>query len=181
MNDKKFGPGTLVAIPVVDKRWKAKAGAIINKRRPEAVYVTMSSWVTPSDEFINARMFDEAEYNQVAQEALKEFKRDICRSTQHFKKLFSSSHFKPETLILNVDLAVDRAAKGKAQFLELDLHVETRNEIDDDGNPISDGSGKIEFIPFSDMLAQLVAVADGVTGSNVFSTDKVQFTKTKKV
>ncbi len=42
-----FGPGSQVPVKLRNANWKSTMGAIENKRRPEAIYITISTWVKP--------------------------------------------------------------------------------------------------------------------------------------
>jgi len=181
LNDGKFGPGTLQDISLNNSNWKAKGGAIDNKKRPEAVYILLSTWVSPILSVVNARTFDETEADQVAIEVVKEFKDEIRRNYRLFKGFFNSNFFIQNSLIFNMDLAVDRAEIGKSQFLELDLHIETVNEIDDNGNPIATkGTGKIQQLHFDQFVSELSKAANNILQLDTFNNSNlVTFRKTK--
>lgn len=181
IQEGSFGPGTKVKANLNDKNWKAEIGAIENKNRPEALYITLSSWVKPKLSVLNAKSIATSDPDSVAKVAMIEFKKELDMVKRKFKDYFDKNYFDPGSIIFTYDIAAEQAKAGKSQFIEFEFNIDTVNDIDYDGNPVQSKEGKMNTIPFKDFVKPAEKALNDILSSQTFDPKKsrVQFSKTK--
>jgi len=181
IKEGSFGPGTKVKANLKDKNWKAEIGAIENKNRPEAIYITLSSWVKPKLSVLNAKSVATSDPDSVAKVAMIEFKKEIDMMKRKFRDCFDDKFFDPGSIIFTYDIAAEQARAGKSQFIEFEFNIDTVNDIDHNGDPVQSKDGKMNTIPFKDFVKPTEAAINKILGSQTFDPKKsrVQFSKTK--
>ena len=178
----KFGPGTTKNLNIKRKDWKAIAGAIENKNRPEAVYITFSTWFQPKLSIVKAQSTSTAEPENLVKKVARDFEKEVERASKKFRSFFDPKYFDSESIIFYFDFAYEQAKVGKRQFLELEINIDTINDIDFDDNPTpNSASGKINHIPFKDFLGPLTTSINKILELDAFSERKaiVSFAKVK--
>jgi len=178
----KFGPGTKSDIHVKSNNWKVAVGAIENKNRPEGLYIVMSSWITPKMTIMKAQSTATSEPEALAVEIIKNFGKEVERAKRGFGGYFDSTYFDTASLIVTYEIAASQAKPGKPQFFELEINLDTVNDIDFNGNPAPGSSGKINTIPFKDFIATVTKSINKILDSDIFNDTKasVTFAKVKK-
>lgn len=177
----KFGPGTKAAVKLSDPNWKAEVGAIENKNRPEALYITFSTWFKPRMSVLKAKQIATDDPEELAVEIAKSFKKDIDRASKRIASFFDSRYFNTSSIIFTYDFAEQQAKPNKSQFLELEINIDTVNDIDSNGEPVpSRETGKIEHIPFKDFEKSVQKALNQLLAMDLFSRNStVEFSKKK--
>jgi len=165
ITEGEFGPGSPSnPVRVPSPAWKANMGTIENKRRPESLYITMSTWVKPKLSVTTASALGSADPEDVAIAAAKELDAELRRMRSKLPGFFNSLYFDVDSIIFTYDFAYEHAAPGKAQFLELEINVDTVNTIDADDRPAPNPkTGKVEMLhldafkkPVADAVAKIL-------------------------
>ncbi|MFW9875336.1 MAG: hypothetical protein ACFFG0_19695 [Candidatus Thorarchaeota archaeon] len=179
--DGKFGPGTKKIVSLDNKNWKAIVGAIENKRRPEAMYALVSTWIKPQLSILKAMGDEGLTPEALVDEVAEYFVKELKQASRKFSTFFDPTFFDIKSLIFKYDYAHTRAQVGKPQFLELDLNIWTVNDIDDNGNPIPyKGTGKLEQLHFDQFVAPMRKAVNKLLMMDVFSNSTLMtFHKTK--
>jgi len=182
LEEGAYGPGTKVNAKVKDKNWKADIGAIENKKRPEAVYVTLSSWAKPKLSVTRAQANADANPDELAVVTMRDFMKQLELVKRKIYSCFDSEYFDTSSIIFTYDFAPEQAKVGKRQFIEFEINIDTVNDIDYDGNPVPNkGTGKLNEIPFRDFVKPIEKSIDKILALDVFNPRKssVDFAKVK--
>jgi len=177
-----FGPGTTKNLTLKSKAWKASVGAIENKKRPESLYITFSTWVKPKMSVMKAKASATSDPEILAVKTMAEFKSSLNRINRQLSSMFDDSMFDASSIIFTYDFAEGQAKPGKRQFVEFEINIDTVNEIDYDGNAVPNKkTGKYEEIPFTDFVKPVEATLNKILKLEVFSEKKniVDFAKVK--
>ncbi len=169
MNEGQYGPGTSKNISLKSKAWKASVGAIENKKRPEAVYITFSTWVKPKMSVMKARASATSDPETLAVITMMEFKKSLNQVNKKLSSVFDDSMFDASSIIFTYDFAEERAKPGKRQFVEFEINIDTVNNIDTDGNPVPNKkTGVFEEIPFADFVKPTEAALNKILKLDIF-------------
>ena len=180
IKEGKFGPGTKKDLKLKDKNWKGFVGAIENKNRPEAVYIVINTWVKPKLSVLKAKNIGSSEPEELAVEISKEFDRTVDTLRKKVTGLFDSDYFDTSSIIFTYEFAASRASVGKTQFLEIEINIDTVNEIDDDGNPIPGKTGKTDSLNFKQFEKPVTDAMNKLLKMDVFARSQLMtFHKTK--
>lgn len=177
-----FGPGTKKDISIANPNWKASIGAIENKNRPESIYIVMSTWFKPKMSVVSAKQFSEEDFGKLAVEITGHFKKEIDRQAKKITTMFNSEYFDTSSIIFTYDFSELSSKPGKFQFLEIEINIDTINEIDNSGKPApTRGTGKVNNISFSEFERPLTDAINKILMLDIFSRSPlVDFSKTKK-
>ncbi len=95
---------------------------------------------------------------------------------------FDTLYFDPDSIIFTYDFAASRAAVGKAQFLEIEINIDTVNDIDHNDEPVQNRkTGKIEMLHFDAFKNPVKKTVEKILGHKAFSNSaNVSFQKTKR-
>ena len=182
LREGKFGPGTKTSLKIKNKDWKADAGAIENKNRPEAVYVTFSSWVKPKLSVVKAQASSTSDPSQLAISVMKDFEKEVGRISKKISSVFDSELFDTSSIIFDYDFPAEQAKPGKRQYLEIEINIDTVNDIDFNDEPAPHaGTGRVNHIPFKDFVPALTKAIDKIIEFEVFHPKKslVDYSKVK--
>lgn len=182
LSEGKFGPGSKVPIKAKNKVWNISLGAIENKRRPEAVYIIMSVWVKPKLSISKATALSNVDQNSVALDAAKELESNLKRLQPQLKGFFDTLYFDPDSIIFTYDFAASRAVVGKPQFLEIEINIDTVNDIDFNEEPAPNRkTGKVEYLHFDQFKKPVIDAVNRILTMPVFDRSAtVEFQKTKR-
>ena len=153
--------------------------AIENKKRPEALFITMGVWVKPQLSLSSAGT--DLDADTVAINSAKEFERGVKHLGKKVKNFFDSLYFDPSSVIFIYDFAGSRAMPGKAQFMEIEINIDTVNYIDDNENPAPNlTTGKVEHMNFTDFVKAAQKSVNSILATDEIKKQKlVTFHKTK--
>ena len=179
MLEGKFGPGTRKPLNIRHKEWKAMLNAIDNKKRPEAVFITLSTWVKPNLSISKA--IGDLDANSVAIQMATEFENNVKQLGKKVKNFFDSKYFDTSSIIFIYDFAAIRAQPGKSQFIEIEINIDTVNFIDDNDDPAPNpATGKIENLSFDAFIRPALNAVNDILASPELSRQKaVTYHKTK--
>jgi len=180
LGEGKYGPGTRAKIKA-PKPWTVMMNAIENKRRPEALFITMSVWVKPELSISVAGSGQDAQ--TAAKKAMIEFNNELKRFSPKIKNFFDDLYFDTESVIFIYDFAPMGAIPGKAQFIELEINIDTVNEIDDDDeNPAPNPkTGKIENLHFDQFKKPVTDAVNKILSQPIFkNSNLVTFHATRR-
>ena len=182
LSEGAFGPGSQAPVKLRNKSWKAQVGTVDNKRRPEAIYLIMSTWVKPKLSIIQANALGNMDPNDVVLDIAKGLDVDLKRMHSQLRAFFDTLYFVPDSIIFTYDFAATRAAPGKAQFLEIEINIDTVNDIDYDDKPAPNKlTGKIEHLHFDQFKGPTKKAAEKILQLPFFSRSaQVEFQKTKR-
>lgn len=181
LNEGKFGPGTKKEIQV-HKDWKIVYGAIENKNRPEAIYITMSTWAKPKSSLAVAQSTSTSDPQKVVIQIMHDFDSNLAKIGKKIPYNFSSDNFDTSSVIFTYDIAYGQAKPGKKQFVELEINIDTVNETDFDGNPMPNSKdGKIMNIPFKEFEKPIANAITKILNMDIFNSSKstIDFSKSK--
>lgn len=177
-----FGPGTKTELKIVRKDWKAYAGAIENRNRPESVYLLVSSWIKPKLSVTKAMASATSDPNELAIRVIEDFDKSLRQINKRLQSCFSEKFFDLNSIIYTYDIAAGQAKVGKRQFIELEINIDTVNNIDFNGNPAPyKPDGKIYNIPFKDFVKSLEISVNKILELDQFHAGKsiVDFSRKK--
>lgn len=179
MNEGAYGPGTRKQLLNSNPSWTIWLNAIENKKRPEALFITMSTWVKP--QLSVSKSMTDLDAETVALNAAKDFDRGLRYLGGKIKNFFDSLYFDPSSVIYVYDFSASRAAPGKTQFLEIEINIDTVNYIDDNDNPSPNlTTGKVEHIHFNDFVKPAQDAVKAILNMDIIKKQKdVTFHKTK--
>ena len=178
----EYGPGTKVNAKLKTKEWKAEIGAIENKKRPEALYITMSTWVKPKLSVLKAKANLTDDPEALAISTIMDFKKDIDMIKRKIGSMFDDKLFDTSSVIFTYDIAAGQAKVGKRQFIELEINIDTVNDIDYDGNAAPNKeNGAINSIPFKDFVKPCEMAIEKILKLDALNPKKssVDFAKVK--
>lgn len=177
----KFGPGSETQIKT-PPTWKGKMGTVENKRRPESIYIIISTWVTPKLSLVKASELAAADKTELAVNAAQDFEVNLKRFSPKIKGFFDSLYFDLSTIIFTYDFAGARAQVGKSQFLEIEINIDTVNAINSAGQPAANPkTGKVEHIHFDAFKKPVETAVSKILSDPMFARSAVvDFQKTKK-
>lgn len=176
----EYGPGTNVAAHTSNKNWKGSIGAIENKNRPESIYITMSSWVKPKLSVISAQQHAEENPEDLVDKVVADFVKELDRTSRKVSSMFDSAMFDTSSVIFTYDFADEGVKPGKRSFLEIEINIDTVNEIDWEGNPTpSKHNGKVNNIPFKDFVKPAEHAIAKILNMDVFAKSNLEFAVTK--
>ena len=181
IQEGQYGPGTKVNAKIKDKNWKAEIGAIENKKRPEALYVTFSSWVKPKLSVVAAKANSTSEPEALAVSIIVEFMHNVDLMKRKIASAFDPDFFDTSSIIFTYDIAAGQAKPGKRQFIEFEINIDTVNDIDMNGEATVDRNGKMNEIPFKDFIKPAEQAIDKILQFDALNIKKspVDFAKTK--
>jgi hypothetical protein len=183
LNEGKYGPGSQGPIKLRDKNWKGTLGCIENKRRPEAIYFTLETWVKPRLSSAKAVALGGSDADSLAQEAVKDFEVELKRVQSQLRAFFDTLYFDSDSIIFTYDFDGHRVAKpGKPLFFKMELNIDTVNDIDANEEPAPNRkTGKTEFLHFDQFKGPAKDAAEKILKLPVFSRSAVvEFQKTKR-
>jgi len=175
-----FGPGTSKSLNVKRKEWKVTAGAIEHKNRPEAVYMTFSSWVTPKLSIVKAKASSTSDPQELSLKTAKDFDAEVQRAGRKFSSSFDTTYFDPNSIIWMVEYVPMQSKSGMRQFFEVEINIDTVNETgwDERGNPtIPDGA---KTYSFKDLEPHIAKAIDKILSMEVFDINKSMVTFSNK-
>lgn len=178
----KFGPGSDKSINMPSSNWKGTMGTVENKRRPESLFITISTWVKPKLSVVKAAALSSADPNDLARQAAAELVVELKRMTPKLRGFFDSLYFDVDSIIFTYDFAAANAVVGKAQFLEIEINVDTVNTIDDADAPAPNPkTGKIEHLHFDQFKKPVEDAVKKLLAQPAFSrSQSVDFQRTKR-
>ena len=181
LSESKFGPGSQVGLSV-HPDWKVQYGTIENKRRPEAIYITLSTWVKPKLKAARAISGADLDANETARAAAKEFESELKQLQSKVRTFFDSLYFEPDSIIFIYDYVGVRAEAGKSQFLEIEINIDTVNDIDSRGEPAPNKkTGKVEYMHFDEFKTPVKQAVTKILSHTTFArATSVEFNKTKR-
>ena len=179
MPKNELGPGTNQKIAIKRKEFKAEIGAIENKHRPESVYVKFSTWVKPNISASSAARAEQDDLISLSYDVMDRFKKTIVRSSREIAGCFDSNFFYADTIIIDFGLAEGTPKLGKRSFLEIEINIDTVNDIDAAGNPIADRSGKMRKLHFREFVGPLTDAVNKILNMQAFKSGEVSFALTK--
>ena len=181
IQEGQYGPGTKVNAKIADKNWKAEIGAIENKKRPEALYIIMSTWAKPKLSVTKAKVNATSNPEDLAISIMKDWEKEIDRMKRSISASFDEAYFDTSSIIFTHDFAVGQAKPGKRQFIEFEINIDTVNEIDFDGNATNDRNGKMNEIPFKDFVKPTTDAINKILKLDALNIKRnsVDFAKTK--
>lgn len=176
----KFGPGSSKTLAIKDKAWKGVVGTTENKRRPEAIYIVFSTWVKPKLSVVKAAALTSDDPNDVARQAAMELESDLKRMAPKLRGFFDSLYFDVDSIIFTYDFAANAAAVGKAQFLEIEINIDTVNTIDSRDEPAPNPkTGAVEHLHFEQFRKPAEDAIKKLLSQPIFArSSSVEFQKT---
>lgn len=184
IGEAKFGPGSQIQIRLKEKNWKAILGAIENKRRPEAVYLILETWVKPKLSIAKSISLGGIDAKEAAKEAIKAFEQDLKRLKTQVQSFFDTLYFDLSGVIFTYDFDGNdvTALPNKAQFLRIEINIDTVNDIDSSGEPAPNHkTGKVEYLHFESFKKPATEAAEKILKLPIFShSANVEFQKTKR-
>jgi hypothetical protein len=169
----RFGPGTKTAIKLARKEFKATANAIENKNRPEAVFIEISTWVSPKLSLVRAKTSSSYDPEVLANEIMVQFDKELGTLKRKIANFFDPNFFNTSSIIFTYDFQPRMNKVDDKKFLGLVVHIETVNDIDFDDNPkVYSGTGKLHNIPFKDFVRPLEVAANKILELDAFSKSK---------
>ena len=181
LGEGQFGPGSQVPVKIGNANWKAQMGTVENKRRPESIYMTISTWAKPKLSVTKASEGD-ADQDALAIAAANELDKELKKLQSSLNSFFDSLYFDPSSIIFTYDFAATRSAVGKAQFLEIEINIDTVNDIDHKDDPAPNPkTGKVEQLHFDQFKGPVKQAIDKILRLNVFANSKtIEFQQTKR-
>jgi len=165
--------GTSVKLNLKRKDWKATGAAIEHKNRPESVFITLSSWVKPKLSIVKARSSSTDDPDKLVVEVSKQFESSILSMKRNLGKYFDPKYFDTSSIIFTYDYASSLATIGKRQFIEIEINIDTVNDIDINGKPSpNQGTGKVNMFPFKDFIAPLESAVNKILMDDAFNPAK---------
>ncbi len=166
--------GTQVNLSV-SKDFKVIAGAIEHKNRPEAIYITISSWVKPKLSIVKAKATSTTDPNSLIVKSARDFNNEITRFERKFGSCFDPKFFDIHSVISVVEYSPGQAVVGKRQFLEIEINIDTVNTIDNKDQPCPNrATGKVEMYSFKDLEPHIIQAVKKVLSLEVFDSKKSQ-------
>ena len=174
--------GTNSKLKIKHKGFKANGGAIEHKNRPEAVYMTFSSWVKPKLKITKAKASSTQDPEELAVQTALDFEQEVKRAFRKVGSCFDTKYFDPNSIIWTMDYAPRLASVGKRQFIEIEINIDTVNTIGMDDQPSPNpATGKVEMYSYKDLEPQIAKAVDKILGMEAFDEKKavVSFGLTK--
>lgn len=169
----KFGPATSTNLKVSANGWKVTGNAVDNKNRPEALFITLSSWVKPKLSLVKAKALATSNPDEVAVEIAKDFESMVNRTKRNLAQYFDPDYFDTASIIFTYDFAASLAKVGKRQFVEIEINIDTVNDIDINDEPAPNvGSGKVNHIPFKDFVKPMEKAVNKILMGDAFNPAK---------
>ena len=158
----------------VHNNWNVVAGAIEHKNRPEAIYITMSSWVKPKLHVSKSQANSIQDPVELNTKLALDFDAEVKKSARYFASYFDSKYFDPNSIIWTFDYAPRSAKVGQRQFIEIEINIDTVNTIDMEDQPSPNpGTGKIEMYSFKDLERPIIEATKAIlTRLEVFDAYK---------
>lgn len=178
----KFGPGTTTNLKIKRSDWKATAGAIENKNRPESVYINIQTWIKPRLSVVKAQTSSTYDPASLAVKIMGDFDKQMNALSKIVSSCFDPAFFDTSSIIFTSEFAIGQASAGKRQFLDIEINIDTVNDIDIHDNPSPHkGTGKVNHIPFNSFVGPLSVAVNKILDLDVFNARKsiVDFAKTK--
>ena len=176
--------GTQSKLKVKSKDWNVVGGAIEHKNRPEAVYVTISSWVTPKLSVAKAKATSTPDPQELIEKTAVDFKKEVERAGKKFASCFDSKYFDTSSIMWFIEYAAVSAKPGKRQFFEIEINIDTVNAVDYVSEPPAPapnpGTGKIEMYSYKDLESKIAKAIDKILSLEVFDSKKSLVTFTTK-
>ena len=165
--------GTNSKLKIKSKGWKAVGGAIEHKNRPEAIYVTVSSWVKPKLSVQKAQATSTQNPEVLAVTTAVDFEAEVNRAFRHLSSNFDTKYFDQNSIIWTMDYSPKLAAVGKRQFIEFEINIDTVNTIDRFDQPAPNpNNGKVEMYSYKELEAQITKAVDKILGMEAFDERK---------
>jgi len=151
----KYGPGTKKKNIKLAKNFKATIGTVQDKHRPTDMYCSLSTWVKPNLKAAKAIAAGDMDARGAAKKSAKSFEYEIEQAKRSWASNFDSTYFDTSGIIVAIDYVPEQADVAKAQFLDISIHLQTTNAVDnwDDMNP-APFNGKINRYTFNDLLPE---------------------------
>jgi hypothetical protein len=93
---------------------------------------------------------------------------------------FDSKLFYADTIIVDFDFASESAKAGKRQFIEIEINMDTVNDIAGSNDiPAPDRNGKMQNIHFKDFKQPIINAINKILDMHVFKSNEVSFAITK--
>lgn len=178
----KFGPGSPNnPIRLKAKGWKGNLGAIENKRRPESLFIVLSTWAKPNLTLTKALSAGSATPEDVVEDAAKSMEVEIRRMQPQIRSFFNSLYFQPDSVIFTYEFKAGSAKPGKPLYLELEINIDTVNHIDDNEDPAPNPkTGQVENLHLDSFKKPVEDACNKILNLPVFSRSKDwDFKKTK--
>jgi hypothetical protein len=149
----KYGPGTKKKNIKIAKAFKVTVGTVQDKHRPTDIYCNLSTWVKPTLKATKAVAAGDMDASGAAKKSAKSFEYEMESSKKRWASNFSSEYFDTSSIIIAIDYVPEQADVAKAQFLDIAIHMQTTNAVDnwDDMNP-APYNGKTNMYNFNDLL-----------------------------
>lgn len=169
-----FGPGTTKPLKIKrSKEFKATGNAIENKNRPESLYIIISTWVKPKLSLLKAKNNLSADPEELAVDIARDFDKEMSRIKKKLSYFFDSSLFDTSSIIFTYDFSPSFAKPGKRQFIEMEINIDTINDIDSNEQPIPNpGTGKVNNIPFKNFIGSMEKAVNGILSLDPFDNKK---------
>lgn len=177
------GPGTKTKLNLSRKDWKGMAGAVENKDRPEAVFMTFSTWISPRLSVVKAKNNATDNPEDLATKIMSDFEKDFKSRGRSFKNYFNTRYFDPSSLIFDYTMDSKSAGIGKRTFLEIEINIDTVNDIDYNGKAVPNkNTGRLHNIPFKWFIKHIEESINKILETDIFNTDKssVEFARSKQ-
>lgn len=172
LHEGDFGPGTIVELKLQNKNFKAQLGAIENKHRPEAVYITISSWFIPKISAKASLTNGEVDAHALGRKLVREFEVELRRAATKFAGVFDSSIFDQSGFIFSCDVP-DDVKPGKKMFFEMEINIDTMNNIDNNGRPTPSSDGKTYKIPFGQIVQPATKAINRILMNSIFQDSEI--------
>jgi hypothetical protein len=175
--------GTKSNLNLKRKDWKSTGGAIEHKNRPESIYVTFSSWVSPKLKLTKAKANSTSDPSELVVITALDFDKEINRAGRSFRSCFDSEFFDQNSVIWTYDYSPRSAKVGKPQFIEVEINIDTVNTIDNNDMPSPNpNNGKVEMLTFKAIEPHIAKAIDKILDLDAFSEHKslVSFSISKK-
>lgn len=182
ITEGKFGPGAKKKIELSNPAWKSLAGVVENRQRPESIYITMSTWIAPKMSVVSAKKHSTDDPETLAKKIMQEFEKELKYESKKFGTYFDVKYFDTDSLIFIYDFSTAQKRLGSSQFLEIEINIDTVNNIDQYGEPApSFGSGEMANIKFKEFEKPIQIALNKILASRIFTgNSSVDFYKTKK-
>lgn len=165
--------GTQGPLKIHRHDFKAIGGAIEHKNRPEAVYITLSSWVKPKLLVVKAKNTSTDDPSKLAAIVAREFEDTVNRFSRKIGSCFDPKFFDVHSVISTIDYSPHHADPMKRQFFELEINIDTVNVIDHKGQPAQNhATGKIEMYTYKMLEPHIAQAIDKVLSMEIFDPNK---------
>lgn len=165
--------GTQKKLSIKRQDWRAEAGAIEHKNRPEAVYIILTTWAKPKLALTKAQASSTTNPENLAMAAAVQFVHEMKANIRKFGHCFDTKYFDPHSIIVTWDYSPSQATVGKRQFVEIEINIDTVNTIGMDNKPSPNPmNGKVEMLSFRELEPHITSAANKILMLDFFDIKK---------